>query len=88
VLILGEQGAGKTEVAGAVARLNPRARPLQYKNAAGLISSVAAAELFGRKKGFLGPDDQGALGLFEPQIEGRCSSMKSASCRRIFKPNC
>jgi DNA-binding NtrC family response regulator len=70
VMLLGEQGSGKSEVARAIARFSRRERPLVYKNAAGLLPSVAAAELFGRKKGFLGSDDAGVLGIFRAADRG------------------
>jgi transcriptional regulator with AAA-type ATPase domain len=70
IALLGEQGAGKSDVARAIARFSLRSERFEYKNAANLIASVAAAELFGRRKGFLGPDDDGLPGIFRTAHRG------------------
>jgi two-component system nitrogen regulation response regulator GlnG len=70
IALTGEQGAGKTDAARAVARFSLRSQPFEYKNAANLTPSVAAAELFGRKRGFLGPDDSGLPGIFRAAHRG------------------
>ena len=72
VLIRGETGTGKELVANAIHRASERAEaPMVSVNMAAIPSELAAAALFGSRRGAFTGADRTALGYFE-QAQGGC----------------
>jgi transcriptional regulator with GAF, ATPase, and Fis domain len=71
ILITGETGTGKTEMARQVHRLSERAnKPFIELNCANLPEHLVEAELFGHRKGAFTGADHDRKGLFEEAEEG------------------
>ena len=85
MLLQGETGTGKEEVARAIhrGRSARRAAPFVVIDATSLPESLAESLLFGHERGAFTGADQRRAGLFEAaRRAARCSSTRSASCPR------
>lgn len=70
VLITGESGVGKEQIAHSIHQLSGRPGPLVCVNVAGLDDSVFADTLFGHKKGAFTGADKARAGMVEQAAEG------------------
>lgn len=70
VLISGESGVGKEQIAHAVHRLSGRSGPIVCVNVAGLDDTVFADTLFGHHRGAFTGADKARAGMIEQAAEG------------------
>ena len=88
ILIVGESGAGKENVAQAVHAWSAHAAsPMVRLNCAAWQKSLIELELFGHERGALARPTPGRACSSVPTA-ARCSSTRSTSCRCRCKPSC
>ena len=90
VLITGESGTGKGMIARWIHEHSTRAKGAFLPvNCSAIPEQLLESEFFGHTKGAFTGADRARRGLFvEADQAGRCSSTRSASCRRTCRPSC
>ena len=89
ILITGETGTGKTEMARQIHRMSARSgNPFIELNCANLPEHLVEAELFGHRKGLLRGRIATALDYSRRLMVGFCSWMKLVTSPQPFRTGC
>ena len=89
VLLLGETGSGKEVFAQAIHDLSPRhQRQMIRVSCAAIPSALIESELFGRERGAYTAPSPSRLAVSKRPTGPRCSSTRSANCRRRCRSSC
>ena len=89
ILLQGERGTGKTEIARAVHRLGPRSKgPFVAVNCATVPAQIAESLLFGHERGAFTGADQRRTGHFEEASGGTISSTRWESLTPPARRSC